>query len=210
MSIQTFETHIRDSAPGFRCYAAGDKTKTPAFLAKVSHKLGSPAKSKSLAANKQISAKAAEPFRELWQLHDGMCLYCDSKSDTKGIQFFGAANWQSETETMRSEMSAMGFDEAAMPEWFANCTVFGQIPHSANYFAVGTEGLGSGQIYYLDHDDYREDPIASSLDALLDMIAADPAKFIHERGCYTRYSDGKTNKQWIPQEYIPDYNKSTS
>src|SRR5579864_5276594 len=209
MSVQSFQSHLRDKAPGFRCYAAGDKTKTVAFLAKVTHDLGAPAKNEALNAVKQTLKEVAEPFRELWQLHDGMSLYCDPNSDAVGVEFFSIANWPSETEEMHSEMGAMGFDVEAMPEWFPTCVVFGQIPHSGNYFAVSSEGQSLGQIYYLDHDDYREDPIATSLVAFLDAITANPATFLYERGCYTRYSDGKTNKQWIPQQYIPDHGKLT-
>lgn len=36
------------------------------------------------------------------------------------------------------------------------------------------------------------------------MIVEDPAEFLWARGCYTRYSDGKSDRQWIPKESLPN------
>jgi hypothetical protein len=34
-------------------------------------------------------------------------------------------------------------------------------------------------------------------------VTADPASLMSEElGCYTRYSDGKTDIQWIPKELV--------
>ena len=60
----------------------------------------------------------------------------------------------------------------------------------------------------MDHDGWIEEPIAENFDALLKQIIADPAGFLVERGCYTRYSDEETDTQWIPEEYIADCDKS--
>ena len=59
-------------------------------------------------------------------------------------------------------------------------------------------------IYYCDHDDFNTEPIAESFEGFLSMIVDDPPGFMLQRGCYTRYSDGKTDTQWIPKEYVPD------
>ena len=87
-----------------------------------------------------------------------------------------------------------------MPLWLKEGIAFGEIPHSANFFVVA-ESERAGKIYYADHDDFRESPIAGDLDELLDRIRNDPADFLYQCGCYTRYSDGKTDTKWIPKEY---------
>ena len=33
---------------------------------------------------------------------------------------------------------------------------------------------------------------------------------VEEVGCYTRYSDGQTNAQWIPEEYFADVSQAHS
>ena len=86
--------------------------------------------------------------------------------------------------------------------WLKDGSAFGEIPHSANFFAVAA-GEDAGKIYYANHDDFREAPIAADLGELLDKIRSDPADFLYQCGCYTRYADGTTDTQWIPKEYIP-------
>jgi hypothetical protein len=101
-------------------------------------------------------------------------------------------------------MTAMGFEEDDMPDWFHRGVVFGEIPRSANYFVIQPSGDGAGQVFYCDHDDLRTEPIAESFEDLLRMIVKEPPGFLYQCGCFTRYSDGKTDIQWIPKEYVPD------
>ncbi|MCO6454888.1 MAG: hypothetical protein J5I93_06280 [Pirellulaceae bacterium] len=107
-----------------------------------------------------------------------------------------------QTEEMRESMEAMGMDVDEMPGWFSSGVVVGRIPHSANYFVIGTTDHESGKIFYLDHDDFIEEPIAEDAEALIAALLADPAQFLYDRGCYTRYSDGTTDRQWIPKQYL--------
>ena len=105
---------------------------------------------------------------------------------------------------MRKSMTEMGYDEDEMPEWFHRGVVIGAIPQSGNYFVIQPDGTRKGRVFYCDHDDFNSKPIAPSLEKLLKMIIDDPPGFMDRRGCYTRYSDGKTRTQWIPKEYVPD------
>ena len=41
-------------------------------------------------------------------------------------------------------------------------------------------------------------------EADMDSIVANPADFLYRRGRYTRYSDGKTDIQWIPKQYVAE------
>lgn len=207
MSLKRFESHLRDPSPGFRCYAAGDRTESLAVLARVKHRVGRPATSKALADIDNWLGNAATGLQRFYELHDGLLLYRDTRSDAAGIDFFKSAELDSRTEEMRESMQAMGFEQADMPSWFEQGLVFGEIPRSANYFVIQSTGDEAGQIFYADHDAYDPAPLAASFDEFLRLIVDDPAGFLNERGCYTRYSDGKTDKQWIPKEYLPDCRK---
>ncbi len=101
-------------------------------------------------------------------------------------------------------MNAMGFDEDDMPDWFHRGIVFGEIPQSANYFLIQSAGDNAGQVFYCDHDDFKTEPMASSFSDLLSMIVKDPSGFLYQCGCFTRYSDWKTDIQWIPRQYVSD------
>jgi hypothetical protein len=206
MSLDSFEAHLRDPAPGFRCYAAGDRSEKPSFLARVTHRIGKPGTAKAIEVVTKRCGAASPVLKRFVALHDGLLLYRDVKSDAAGVEFFKAAEWHSRTREMRESMTGMGFDEDDMPDWFHRGVVFGQIPHSANYFVVQPAGAKEGRVFYCDHDDVDPKPIAASFEKLLKMIVDDPPGFLDRRGCYTRYSDGKTRTQWIPKEYVPDCN----
>jgi hypothetical protein len=198
MSLDKFEAHLRDPAPGFRCYAAGNKSKDTTLLARVGHQIGPPAASAAGDTVKTISIPAKSSLIRFVELHDGLLLYRDKKSDAAGIRFFPAAEWESRTAEMRESMEAMGIDTSDMPDWFHCGTVFAEIPESANYFVIDN----GGKVFYADHDDFGDEFIASSFDQFLDMIVDDPPGFLYRRGCYTRYSDGSTATQWVPKEYV--------
>jgi hypothetical protein len=77
--------------------------------------------------------------------------------------------------------------------------VFGEVSASGNFFV-----LHEGGVYYSNHDGGDDKPLANSFFAFLARICANPAKFLSDVGGYTRYQDGKTDAQWIPQEYVPE------
>ncbi len=95
----------------------------------------------------------------------------------------------------------MGVPTEYQPAGVSDALVLAEIPESANYFTVKTDGPDTGMVFYVDHDDFSEDPFATSLDEFLDRISSNPANFLYDVGCNTRYSDGKTSTQWIPKNY---------
>ncbi len=202
MPLDEFESHLRDASPGFRCYASGDPADTIKFLAHVRHEIGRPVSEKTLRAATELAGRAVSTLAPFLKLHDGVVLYRDNLSDTAGVEFFKVADWKTKTAEMHEWTSGMGLDDDDWPDWIHRGIVIGDIPHSANYLVLQPDGQNAGNLYYFDHDDFQEDPLAESIEALLEMIIEDPASFLHERGCYTRYSDGKTKTQWIPKEYV--------
>lgn len=193
---------LKHESPSFLCYYAGDRAKHLGFTARVRHILGKPASTEALAQLDSQLGDAGVVIRDLFAKHDGMTLFCDTKSDAAGFELFPIADWASQTAEMRESMEAMGLDSGEMSGWFTSGVVVGQIPHSANYFVIGTTGDDAGKIFYMDHDEFVEEPIAEDAACLIDAVVADPAQFLYDRGCYTRYSDGKTNRQWIPKQYV--------
>jgi hypothetical protein len=204
MILDKFESHLRDPSPGFRCFACGDRTETPAFLARVKNRINRPGSAKALAGLEALFGKLPTALRRFYELHDGVLLYRDTKSNAAGVEFFKASEWQSRTNEMQESMFDMGFEESDMPDWFHQGLVFGEIPHSGNYLIIQPAGKEAGQVFYADHDSFTEGAIAASFKDLLLMIVDDPPGFMYARNCFTRYSDGKTDTQWIPKEYVSD------
>jgi hypothetical protein len=204
MSLAAFNSHITAPAPGFRCIRSGDRSKAVSFTARVENRLSGPADEKSLAKLDALLGKSGTQIRKFYAQFDGANLYRDAQSDAAGIEFFKVRAWERMSREMRESFEAMGFEADEMPSWFTVGIVFGEIPHSANYFLIGTERPFAGQVFYVDHDDFQEEPLTKNFDSLIKLIVTDPPKFLMDRGCYTRYSDGNTDAQWIPSQFLPD------
>jgi hypothetical protein len=205
MSLAKFEAHLVQQASGFRCYACGDRKEKATFLARVKNHLKPPADQSALYTIDKLLGAAGTKIKQFYAKHDGVLMYEDtlwsrwSGGDykTAGIAFFPVDEWQEKSYEMRK-----GWPLEDMPVWLQEGIAFGEIPHSANYFVIQPRGTNAGKVFYRDHDDFREKPIAGSFTAFLNSILADPADFLNRLGCYTLYTDGKTDIQWIPKEYV--------
>lgn len=206
MSLERFDAHLSDPAPGFRCYACGAPSEKLDFLARVENVVGKRGSAPVMGVVSRLCSDISA-LKHFVERHDGVLLYRDKQSEAGGIAFFSALEWPSRTQEMRESMTAMGFAEDDMPDWFHRGIVFGQIPRSGNYFVIQLRGAEAGKVFYCDHDDFRTEAIAQSFECFLNMIVDNPPEFLHQCGCYTRYSDGKTNTQWIPKEYVADIAK---
>jgi hypothetical protein len=79
------------------------------------------------------------------------------------------------------------------------------VPNSGNCFVMPVEGASAGKIFYANHDGWYETAFADDFNDFLTRVTREPVKLVAEDvGCYTRYSDGKTDAQWIPEEYFTD------
>ena len=76
---------------------------------------------------------------------------------------------------------------------------FATIATSANYFVVY-----NGKIYYSDHDGGDDRVWGENLELFFQRALSDPAQFLSDAGCYTRYSDGRTDRQFIPESFVHD------
>lgn len=199
MGVSEFFGHIRDPAPGFRCFDCRDRSESLKLLAHVSNILSGPATSAALTQIDTLLGPAGAAFKALYSHHDGLTLYLDSRSDAAGVEFYPIRRWACRSKEICEEFAWL---EDHMPEWFRKGVAFGEIPHSGNYFLVATLGPDQGKIYYADHDAWEDAPLAQNLGDFLDLIRTDPAGFLYVRGCFTRYFDGETSIQWIPKEYV--------
>jgi hypothetical protein len=212
MSLTEFEAHLKHKNPAFRCYACGDRSEKLDLVARVNNRLGSPADKAALSAVEELLGSKVTAVKLFYAKHDGVLMYEDTlmkrwsggEYRATGIAFFPVGQWKKKSSEMRKSLSDMGWSEEDFTDWLRMGIAFCEIPQSANYFVIQPTGKHAGKIYYADHDDFNPDPIAESYEAFLDSILANPADFLYRHGCYTRYSDGKTDIQWIPKEYVAD------
>ena len=201
MSVANFLTHIKAQSPTFHCYACGDKTESLSLVAQISHSLRQPADLTAVQLIREYLGPDADRFVELYSEHDGLTLYRDHKGDAEGLRLYTAEDWEPRTQEMKDGFSAMGFAPDECPSGVLDSLAFGEIPHSGNYFSVKVSGPDRGSIFYADHDDFTDTAFAKTLEEFLTRIVDDPAQFLYDVGCYTRYSDGKSSTQWIPKQF---------
>ncbi|PHR92738.1 MAG: hypothetical protein COA78_33285 [Blastopirellula sp.] len=204
MSLADFEMHLTDPAPAFRCFDCADRKKELKLLTPITNTRSPAASAESLRELETLLGTQFDDVQRFYELHDGLELYADTRSDAVGLAFFPITVWSDLSRRMRGQFTAMGFEESHDPDGLLRGIAFGVVCHSSNYFTFQTTGPHAGTIFYIDHDDWQDQPIAESFADFLALILRDPADFLFKVGCYTRYSDGETDTQWIPKEYIPD------
>ena len=211
MGLDAFLRHLHDPSPGFRCFDCLDDAQRLRLSVRVCHELGDPTSTKLLPAAVELLGDAGRPFERLYERHNGLVLYAQPDALRReewpdyypaGIRFFPLETWPFETQDAQALVRQV-FMEHEPPDWMKRGFAFGEICHSSNYFIVHPPGPTAGQIYYLSHDgwDLYDAPVAEDLHEFLDLIVTDPAAFLNDMGCYTRYSDGHSDVQWVPKVY---------
>lgn len=191
-----FEEHIRDNKPGFICYPAGGR-EAPDFKVEVNHLFKAGAKEESLQLLREKFSGDISELIAFYKLYNGVELY--RQDDMPSIEFFTIESMDERNEEWQEWFDMMEEDEIEeeLFDFQKNGIAFGEVTSSGNYFV-----WHEGKVYYSSHDGEVEEPIADSFNQFLDLIAKDPASLLYDLGCYTRFSDGKTDIQWIPKEYV--------
>lgn len=206
MAYDAFKKFLEAPAPGFRCSGAGSARGE--YLARVQHILNPPAQAESIARIHQMLGNYAEQAAAFYQHHNGFALYRDTKSEIAGIELLPVELWAEATEDMRTWFDFLAAEPENDPDRILTGVAIGTVPESGNYFVMPVEGPSAGKIYYANHDGWYESAFADDFGGFLARVAREPVKLlVDDVGCYTRYSDGRSHTQWIPEEYFPDITK---
>jgi hypothetical protein len=208
MTPQELEEFAKAPASGFRCFAAGDES-GPRFLARIRHALNPPAPPASVARIGEILGSHADQVVAFYRHHNGFVLYLDTRSDAAGIELFRVEDWEEATTDMRTWFEDVLHDPEKDPDHIFTGIAIATVPHSANYFVMPIEGPSAGKLFYADHDGWYESAFAEDFSGFLTRVTREPVKLLAEDlGCYTRYSDGETDSQWIPEAYFLDISRA--
>jgi hypothetical protein len=151
----------------------------------------------------------ADQVASFYQRHDGFVLYRDTLSQAAGIELLPVEQWDAATEDMRDWFDHLADEPENDPDRIVTGIALATVPHSGNYFVMPIEGTSAGKVFYADHDGWYESAFADDFDAFLAHVVREPVKLLAEEvGCYTRYWDGKTDAQWIPEEYFSDISRA--
>jgi hypothetical protein len=134
---------------------------------------------------------------EFYKVHNGIKLYCNG--ETSGLQLYSVDDLKELNEEWKESFSY--YEEDELYEFQKNGVAFGDISFSGNYFV-----FNDGKIFYSDHDGGDDSPVGETFNDFLSKISSDPAQFLYDMGCYTRYTDGETEGQYIPKQFVADGN----
>jgi hypothetical protein len=200
-ALQHLVAFARSPNPAFICTNGGRSEKTKRqFVASVYHVLNSAASTQDLAILRSLLGAQASQFEEVYSAHDGFVLYKDVLSDAAGIEALPVARWDEAGEDMRQWFADLAPEDD--PDHIRSGVAFATVPRSGNYFVIPLDGPNAGKIFYADHDGWYDAPFADGFGEFIRRVTKDPAVLLSEElGCFTRYSDGKTSIQWIPESF---------
>lgn len=101
-----------------------------------------------------------------------------------------------------------GIDEEELaefaPDWLHDCIAFGEIPNSGNTFLLPLQGPDRGKVFEFEHDGLEFLERAPGFEAFVERLALPDEDLLRDIGGHTRYTDGRTPLQWMPESYRHD------
>lgn len=212
MPIQSFEKLLAHAAPAFACHACGDGQEKEAYIAPVSHLAHAPATSAALQRIPHVPG--ADAAREFYASHDGALLYTAQGlmsghgGPDEGIEIFPIQEWDSRTKETLDFWNESEYEDDDMPYGRNDFIAIAHSRGASTYIHWVTRGPNAGAVYWWPTTmppDKHDAPLAADLGKFIETICTQPVHFLNDLlFCYTRFSDGKSETQWIPKRYLPD------
>ena len=212
MAIESFEALLAHPAPAFACYDCGDPKEKESFVAPVSHIANAPANVTALARIPDVPG--ADAARSFFQSHDGGLLYTAKGSmaaqggPEEGIEIFPLHEWDARTQETVEFWNESEYLDNEMPYGRDDLIAIAHSRGASTYIHWVVRGPNAGKVYWWPTTmppGANDPPLAKSFAEFIDIICTMPVHFLNEMlFCYTRFSDGKTDEQWIPKRYIAD------
>ena len=186
----------------FKCKPAGGAKGE--YFAKTKSRLEDPADYEALELIKSNLGGFSQEFIDFFKKQNGARFHEESTAGASSLAIHPVQGWDELTSEMSEWFEMVDEDELeeAEVDWLDECVSFAEIPESGNYFVIALAGVNQGKIIYSDHDGLETEIYANSFNEFLNKFLSSPVEQIDILGCYTRYSDGKTDIQWIPEEIV--------
>jgi hypothetical protein len=210
MPLESFEALLAHPAPAFACYACGDPTEKEALIAPVAHVAHPPSDPQTL--GRIPSIPGADGARAFYESHDGGLLYTGKglmaakRGPDEGIEIFSVHEWDARTQETVDLWNAHPYRDDRMPYRRGDFIAIAHSRGAFTYIHWVVRGPNAGKVYWWPTTmppEKGDPPLANSFDRFIQIICTEPVHFLNELlFCYTRFSDGKTETQWIPKRYI--------
>lgn len=187
--MQAIKEHTALARPRFICRDIGE---TAELVVELKNSLGPPATAEALATLETLAGSASPILRPLYEQYDGLVFHEHGGTAALVVAEIGKLH---ETNAEWREWFE-GWPDDRLYEYQRDGFAFATIERSGNYFVLFKEC-----IFYSDHDGGDDTPWAESLEAFFARALGDPVRLLSDAGSYTRYSDGLTDKQYIPVRF---------
>jgi hypothetical protein len=212
MAIESFEALLAHPAPAFACYACGDRREKEALVAPVTHVANAPAD--VTAFGRIPDVPGADGARAFYQTRDGGLLYtakglmAAQGGPEEGIEIFPLHEWDARTQESVDFWNESEYADDEMPYGRNDFIAIAHSRGASTYVHWVTRGPNAGKVYWWATTmppEANDPPLANSFEGFIELICTKPVYFLNDLSfCYTRFSDSKTDTQWIPKRYIAD------
>lgn len=212
MGTKSFEVLVADPAPAFACYACGDREEIEAFVAPVAHIAHAPADAAAL--DRIPNVPGADAARSFYRSHDGGLLYtarglmAAHGGPDEGIELFPLHEWDARTQETIDFWNESEYADDEMPYGRRDFVAMAHARGASTYIHWVVRGPNAGKVYWWATTmppEVNDPPLANSFEEFIDIVCTNPVHFLNDLlFCYTRFSDSKTDTQWIPKRYIAD------
>lgn len=189
--MKALQDHLALDNPRFHCR---DTSGEHSLVVSLTSAVGAPASAQQLGALRRLAGSEYGFLEPLYRRFNGVWLH--GHGDTWGLVVAPIAELRKLAAACRE---AFYVGDADLYPFQREGVPFATIFESGNYFICH-----HGKVYYSDHDGGDDSVWGASLEAFFARALADPPKFLLDVGCYTRYSDGKSERQFIPERFVHD------
>ena len=169
-----------------------DNKETKELRVNLTNWHGKPCTKSDLSKLQTIAKKESDFLAELYAKYDG--LQFQINGETAGLVVASVSELEQYNSDWRDWFSEYAAED--LQDFEKEGVAFATIHQSGNYFV-----MYEGKVYYGDHDGGNDEVWGDSLQDFFTKALSDPPKFLTDAGCYTRYYDGKTDTQYIPEKF---------
>ena len=190
--MRIIKDHVTLKNPRFICR---DTSEHYQLTVPLSHAVGSPVRTSDLDELHRIAGTEAKWLLPLYSEFNGIIFH--QYGDTAGLIVASIDQLEALNNEWRVWFQDMRQEE--LYDFQREGLAFASIAASATFFVIS-----KGRVYYSDHDGGDDRIWGDNLELFFKGALSDPARFLFDAGCYTRYSDGRTERQFIPESFVHD------
>ena len=143
-------------------------------------------------------------LQEFYSRYGSVRLYADTIGFNSAFYIATPDEWHRLQGEFQSWLDICDDDEEVMPDDLDDYIVIGDMPATGNSYLMPTSGPHTGKVFLFDHDGFEFSVQGQDLSAFLEHNTTVDEALLDDIGGHTRYSDGETETQWLPESYHYD------